>query len=360
MKDRISVIIPAHNCEVMLRSCLDSLARSKTSVHECIVVDDGSSPALDPKTFTINNLEVTWVRLQTRSGPAHARNAGAAIATGNILLFLDSDVAISPHAVTLISERFEEDSKLDALFGAYDDWPSEKGLVSEFRNLLHTYVHRSANRISQSFWAGCGAVRRELFIYHGGFDSAFQLPCVEDIEFGMRLARGGAKVALMPEVQGKHMKRWTFWNMVKTDILQRGIPWTRLILASGQIPNDLNLRYSSRISVALVMSLCFVMPLFFAFAPFSAPVLQGMVWHWLFWGQLVTLVLLNWPFLRFLLGRRSVRFSLACGPLYFVYFLCCGLGFAAGTWMHLTSDLKLDPEKKLRSSQGSAAKSEHF
>jgi len=340
----------------MLRNCLDSLARSKTPVHECIVVDDGSSPPLDPKTFTINNLEVTWVQLKTRSGPANARNAGAAIASGNILLFLDSDVAISADAVTLISQRFEEDPKLDALFGAYDDWPSEKGLVSEFRNLLHTYVHRSANRISQSFWAGCGAVRRGLFVYHGGFDSAFQVPCVEDIEFGMRLARGGAKVALLPEVQGKHLKRWTFWNMVKTDIFQRGIPWTRLILASGQIPNDLNLRYSSRISVALVMSLCFVMPPLMAFSSYSAPIPPGAFWQWLIWGQLLTLVLLNWPFLRFLLGRRSVRFSFACGPLYFVYYLCCGLGFAAGTWMHLTSDLKLDPEKKHGAGQRSASR----
>jgi hypothetical protein len=49
----------------------------------------------------------------------------------------------------------------------------------------------------------------------------------------------------------KHLKRWTFWNLLKTDILDRGIPWTELILRDRNMPNDLNLQLSQRISVAL-------------------------------------------------------------------------------------------------------------
>ncbi len=50
----------------------------------------------------------------------------------------------------------------------------------------------------------------------------------------------------------KHLKRWTFWGLVKTDVLDRGIPWTELILRDANMPDDLNLQLSQRVSVALV------------------------------------------------------------------------------------------------------------
>jgi hypothetical protein len=56
-------------------------------------------------------------------------------------------------------------------------------------------------------------------------------------------------------LQVKHLKHWTFWNVVKTDILARGIPWTELILRDRRMPNDLNVQVSERISVALVFIL---------------------------------------------------------------------------------------------------------
>jgi hypothetical protein len=52
-----------------------------------------------------------------------------------------------------------------------------------------------------------------------------------------------------------HMKRWTFWNLIKTDVLDRGIPWTELILRESRMPNDLNLHISQRVSTALAFIL---------------------------------------------------------------------------------------------------------
>ncbi len=53
----------------------------------------------------------------------------------------------------------------------------------------------------------------------------------------------------------KHLKRWTFWGLVKTDIFDRGIPWTELILRDRHMPNDLNLQLSQSVSVALAFLL---------------------------------------------------------------------------------------------------------
>src|SRR5207248_370162 len=119
---------------------------------------------------------------------------------------------------------------------------------SQFRNLLHCYVHRQGQRNASTFWTGCGAIRRKLFEEHGGFTDCGDL---EDIEFGYRLVAAGVRIELRPDLQVKHRKCWTFWSTAKTDLLNRGIPWTLLILRTGVIPNDLNVKLSQRISVGL-------------------------------------------------------------------------------------------------------------
>jgi hypothetical protein len=56
-------------------------------------------------------------------------------------------------------------------------------------------------------------------------------------------------------IEVKHLKRWTFFNLIKTDIFDRGMPWTELILRDGRMPNDLNIQLSQRVSVALAFLL---------------------------------------------------------------------------------------------------------
>jgi hypothetical protein len=67
----------------------------------------------------------------------------------------------------------------------------------------------------------------------------------------------------------KHLKRWTFLNLIKTDIFDRGMPWTELILRDGRMPNDLNIQLSQRVSVALAF-------LLFGFALAGALYYKGM------------------------------------------------------------------------------------
>ena len=56
-------------------------------------------------------------------------------------------------------------------------------------------------------------------------------------------------------IQVKHLKAWTFRGMLTTDVLDRAIPWTELILRNSEMPRDLNLSISQRISVALAFVL---------------------------------------------------------------------------------------------------------
>jgi hypothetical protein len=94
-----------------------------------------------------------------------------------------------------------------------------------------------------------------VFVEHSGFDESYGRPAIEDIELGYRLSRSKRKVVLDPDIRVKHLKAWSFFNLVKTDILDRGVHWTELILRDRHLPNDLNLQLSQRVSVALVFLL---------------------------------------------------------------------------------------------------------
>ncbi|HKF81667.1 MAG TPA: glycosyltransferase [Solirubrobacterales bacterium] len=194
------------------------------------------------------------------SGPAAARNRGASAATAEVLVFVDSDVEVHPDALARIQAHFAADPGLAAVFGAYDDDPSDPGLTSRYRNLLHHHVHAGAAGEAETFWAGLGAVRCEAFEAAGGFDAeGYPEPSVEDIDLGMRLRRRGQRIRLDPGIRGRHLKAWTPASMVATDFGRRGVPWARLLLREGSGSTALNLgwrrRASAGASAALLGSL---------------------------------------------------------------------------------------------------------
>jgi glycosyltransferase involved in cell wall biosynthesis len=243
------VVIPVYNDAAHLRTCLNSLQRSVFHDYECIVVDDGS---VDDTPKVAREFGAALLNTGGRKGPACARNTGAASANGEILLFIDCDVCVRPDTLERVAVAFAEDPKLDALIGSYDDDPGSSDFISKYRNLMHCYVHRHGRRKASTFWGGCGAIRRAVFEEVKGFDESYTRPSVEDIELGYRLSGLHKKVLLEPDLMVKHLKQWTFREVIRTDILRRGIPWTELILRYRTMPDDLNLKLSQRMSVLLV------------------------------------------------------------------------------------------------------------
>jgi hypothetical protein len=107
------------------------------------------------------------------------------------------------------------DPDLHAVFGSYDDRPAAPGTVSQFRNLLHHHVQQSSAGPATSFWTVIGAIRRDSFLAASGFDGSQRF--LEDVELGMRLSAARMRIALDPRLQGTHLKRWGFVDMVSTD-----------------------------------------------------------------------------------------------------------------------------------------------
>lgn len=303
---KLSVIIPVRDGGDAFERCLEELRAHEQQIDELIVVDDGSCDGSDAAAKAAG---ARVLRQHHALGPAQARNAGAAVASGDVLVFFDADTALQPDTLARIRARFEQEPDLDAVSGRYDDEPAAPGLVSRYRNLVHSFTHLCAAGPAATFWAGCGAVRRKVFEDAGGFDSRFGAPSVEDIEFGMRLASGGRCLAIDPAIQVKHLKRWTLWAMVRTDVWHRAVPWAHLMMSAHQAPATLNLRWSQRASVIAVVA-----------APVVALAHAG--------GALALLGLhagLNWRFFGYLRKRRGWGFVLACWPLHLLHHFYSGL-----------------------------------
>lgn len=324
----ISVIIPAYNAAGSLGACLASLANSSQLPCECIVVDDGST---DGTARIAREHGATVIANTGRHGPGFSRNQGAARARGDVLLFLDSDVLVHADALARLAAGFQADASLDAIFGSYDDRPGSPEFLSQYKNLQHCFVHQTARASASTFWSGCGAVRKTVFRAQGGFNGSVPRPAVEDIEFGYRLVRSGGRIMLDHRVLAQHWKRWTLWNLLKTEIVDRGIPWTRLILRDRFMPNDLNLRWSQRISAGLALWL--------AAALVSEPLFPGAAsWIAVCMALLMSLTMLNLPFYRFLASRRGWRFAIAAIPLHSLHHFC-----NAATFLLTVAYCKLRP-----------------
>lgn len=320
---QISVIIPVYASGPQpvdfLRNALRDLKRSSFQDFEILVADD-ASPAGDAVRAVVIEEGAQLVRLEQRSGPAAVRNAAANKAAGEVLVFMDADTSAHMDTLERFAQEFHKNSGLDAMVGSYDQRPTAPGVVSRFRNLLHSFVHHRANRQASTFWAGCGAVRRDRFRKMGGFDESFQRPSIEDVEFGLRLRQAGGSIELDPKIQVVHHKTWTFSSMVRTDLFARAIPWAALLRAYP-LPFDLNFKPGDRISGALAAAT----PILTVVA-----LLHRGIWSL---GPLVALALialLNWPLLRFLARAGGWGEALRCFPLLLTYLGTCVGGLLGG------------------------------
>lgn len=185
-----SVIVPARDEGDLLARTLDSLAAQCGAIaYEVIVVaagDDGTIAAArdHPATDRV-------VVDDRRDGAGRARNAGAAVADGDLLLFTDADTVVPPSWVRRHRRHYAN--------------AEVAGVGGPMRPLEGGVRHRIAFRVLSDWWyrlswpvgfvqqPGCNcSVRREAFEAIGGFDES--LPFVEDTELSLRLADRGTVV----------------------------------------------------------------------------------------------------------------------------------------------------------------------
>jgi peptidoglycan/xylan/chitin deacetylase (PgdA/CDA1 family)/GT2 family glycosyltransferase len=201
---KLSVVIPTFNRQRILERTLPLLLAQDfpPEKYEVIVTVDG---ATDSSAEMMRSM-VTPCRIkvieQARQGAAAARNAGAAVARGSLLLFLDDDI-LCP--VTLISAHFAAHSgdRATVTHGPIFVAPeSPRTLITcGTRQWYETYnrqltTDKSLDVSRQGFLISNTCMNREFFLACGGFDPTMVL--LEDTELGIRLAKCGARFTYLP------------------------------------------------------------------------------------------------------------------------------------------------------------------
>ncbi len=195
----VSVIVPSYNSRKTLRTCLESaLAQSHPAI-EVVVVDDAST---DGSGGIASEIGCTLIRQPGNAGVSAARNAGVAASRGEILFFLDSDVALAPDAVACAVRLLAEDRGCGCVYGVYAKEPLiDDGPVEICRTLqLHSVLTRAAGPTATAVFA-LAAVPRRVFDDVGPFDE--NLRSAEDDDYSERLL-ARYRIRLAGDVVGRH------------------------------------------------------------------------------------------------------------------------------------------------------------
>lgn len=182
----MSAIIPVHNGVSFVAEAIESVLAQSHPVHECIVVDDGSTDS------TRDVLARFGSRIRTLSqrnrGVAAARNHGAREATGSLLAFLDADDIWLPTKIARQVEMMRNDPGLTLSYTGMNRVDSDLTLLSyqpcppsesALRNAL--LLDESCVAVAQT-----GLIRKEIFWAVGGFDE--QLSTSADTDLVCRVA----------------------------------------------------------------------------------------------------------------------------------------------------------------------------
>lgn len=312
----ISVIMPVYNGRDFIVQSLPPLVEMarRGEISEVIVVDDGST---DETVSIAEGMGARVIDSGGRLGPGGARNVASRQAVGEILWFVDADVVVHDDAVTYLAQGFSS-PEVVSVFGSYDDRPSAQNFLSQYKNLVHHFYHHRGQKEASTFWAGCGAIRKDAFLDVGGFDiERYTRPSIEDIELGYRLRQAGGKILLIPELQSTHLKEWRFVNLIHTEVFCRAIPWARLMFEQTGLIDDLNTGPAERLRALLagVFALALVAAVF------------GMVGWWMPIVLLAAAGFANRGLFSLFLNRKGLVFALMGLLFHQLYYLYSGFAF---------------------------------
>ena len=333
----LSVVVPMYNAAATIERCLAPLQAmlARGEIGEIVVVDDCSTDRSPDVVAAYPAIRLE--RTAVQSGPAAARNLGAAVTVGTYLWFVDSDVIVTDECARVILQTLSE-TDAAAVFGSYDDAPDARNFLSQYKNLVHRYYHRRGKTSASTFWAGCGAVERRVFFDLRGFDARrYPYPSIEDIELGYRIITSGRRIVLHHALQGKHLKEWRLRNLLHTDLMRRAIPWTRLMLERKELTDDLNLGVAERMRALLALG---GIAALFSWAAGFTPV-------WVPAAALAALIAANLELIRFFSTQRGLVFAARAFLYHQFYYVYSSAAFAYASAQHLASGWRTSRAEQL-------------
>jgi GT2 family glycosyltransferase len=206
-----SVIIPTYKRPQALARCLAALQEVDypESQFEIIVVDDGGGIPESLLYRYKKRLPVRFIS-QKQMGPATARNAGAAVAVNDIVVFLDDDCIVGRNWLFSLEQAFDQTP--NHLIGGKTEIGDKQNIYSRASQYLIDFLYANytdAGGNPQFFTSNNFALDRRAFLDSGGFDQRFKKAAGEDREFCRRWNRNGGKFLYVPLIVVYHYPQLT-------------------------------------------------------------------------------------------------------------------------------------------------------
>jgi glycosyltransferase involved in cell wall biosynthesis len=214
---KLSVVIPTHDRKESLTRVLGALATCAGEVSggiETVVVDDGSTDGTE-ELLGSRPADAAAVRVlhQPNAGPARARNAGAASARGERLVFLGDDTVPEPGFLAVHASPPERGRRPVAVLG-YTTWDRARMRVTPFLTHLnengaqfgYALIADAEDVPFNFFYTSNVSLPRAAFLAAGGFDETFRGAAWEDVELAYRMTRGedGLVLVYRPAARTAH------------------------------------------------------------------------------------------------------------------------------------------------------------
>jgi glycosyltransferase involved in cell wall biosynthesis len=191
----ISIIVPAHNEEDYLGATLNELIRQEYPEFEIVVVANGCRD----RTADVAQGRCHRLVILSQKSLGVARNLGARMATGELLVFLDADTLLEDGALRIIAEQFTERNSGGTLKGQPDSNRFAYRLIYWLKNFIHCFVVHNGSSGVILCW-------RKDFIRVGGFDE--QLELRENSDLIRRLKHFGGYKFISATIATTSMRRY--------------------------------------------------------------------------------------------------------------------------------------------------------
>ncbi|MHC4111937.1 MAG: TIGR04283 family arsenosugar biosynthesis glycosyltransferase [Planctomycetota bacterium] len=210
IKFKFSIIIPALREQEQINSALEHVCHQDSDGCCEIIVVDG-----DPAGSTINAIEIDGIIRKTApKGRSKQMNAGAAMAKGEILIFLHADTKLPDNALEKISRVLQDEKYVG---GAFD-------LKIDSDRLFLKYISARASLRSRLNRIPYGDqaifIRKDYFNQIGGFK---EIPLMEDVDLMRRIKKDRKKIYILPDKVITSARRWerdgTIYTTVRNQIL---------------------------------------------------------------------------------------------------------------------------------------------
>lgn len=308
----MTVIVPSYNSARTIRLCVGSVAGQTYAPIETIVVDDAST---DGSAGLAESQGATVLRTAVNSGQSTARNLGAEHARGEILFFLDSDVALAPDSVAAAVAALRSSPRLGAICGVLGpESLVSRTTVAQYRALQMYHWWLAREGAMAGLHTALCAMRAEVFREIGPFDPT--LRHTEAPEYGRRLA-ARYEVRSTAAIAGVHDHDATLRRLLPK-VFQRARA-TMLDWRGREVPGVAGPRV---VASGLLLAAVLAAPL---------PVLVGAVGLAAPLALLAGAVALDAPTYRRVVADRGVRFGLWFTALHLLYQLTTATGAGIGS-----------------------------